>query len=246
MEANIWKNPEVAAAFLDERSRFIPDRQRQLEVLLWVIRCTCPEPTHILDLGCGDGILLATLLGAFPQANGIAVDFSPLMLEKAHKRLATFGPRATTLEADLQTSAWTSQVHDLFDVVVSGFAIHHLTDERKRTIYREIYDLLTNGGVFINSEHVSSRTPRVERMSNDAMSEHLYLPEGQRRERDTGAGLSGVSGKPRPCCQHPCIRGRAVPVVAGNRSSGCRLLLEILRVGHLRWCQTKAWVNGSS
>ena len=38
MPAEVWKDREVAAAFLGDRSLLIPDRQRQLEVLLRVLR----------------------------------------------------------------------------------------------------------------------------------------------------------------------------------------------------------------
>ena len=185
MPADIWKDHSVAAAFLDERSLTIPDRQRQLEVLLRVVKSTCSDPRRILDLGCGDGILLGTLLEAFPRASGIALDFSPLMLERASRRLSKFATRAATVEADLQSPAWTSSVQGPFDVVVSGFAIHHLTDERKRAVYREIYGLLAGGGVFVNSEHVSSATPRIEKMFHAAMGEHLYLTRKEKGEKVT-------------------------------------------------------------
>jgi ubiquinone/menaquinone biosynthesis C-methylase UbiE len=182
MSAEIWKRPDVAAAFLDERSMLIPDRQRQLEVLLRVIRLATKDPHRVLDLGAGDAILLATVLEAFPEATGVAVDFSALMLEQARRRLAPFGSRVTTLEGDLQTPAWQVAVPGPFDVVVSGFAIHHLNHVRKRDLYREIYGKLSQGGVFINAEHVASPTPRIEEMFNDAMSEHLFEKRRQRGE----------------------------------------------------------------
>jgi tRNA (cmo5U34)-methyltransferase len=185
VEADIWKQRDVAAAFLNERSLLIPDRQRQLEVALRVLRLAPRHPHRVLDLGAGDALILATVLEAFPQASGVALDFSPLMLEQAQARVEKFGARARIVEADLQSPAWRDAVPGSFDTVVSGFAIHHLTHERKRALYQEIYDLLTLDGVFLNLEHVSSPTPRIEEMFNDAMTEHLFL-----RRREHGEEVS--------------------------------------------------------
>lgn len=182
MPAEIWKDRNVAAAFLNERSLLIPDRPRQLDVLLRVLRFACPAPRRLLDVGAGDAILLAAVLQAYPQASGVAVDFSPLMLEQARQRLAPFGTRAATVEADLQNPAWKNGFEAGFDVIVSGFAIHHLSHERKRSLYGEIYDLLNPGGVFLNSEHVASTTPRLEKIFEDAMTEHLYLRRKEKGE----------------------------------------------------------------
>src|SRR5579885_1838272 len=106
MPADVWKQREVAAAFLGECALLIPDRPRQLDVMLRVLRFAPRPPRRVLDLGCGDALLLAAVLEAVPEAAGLALDFSPQMLEQARARLAAFGPRAATAEADLQTPAW--------------------------------------------------------------------------------------------------------------------------------------------
>ena len=74
------------------------------------------------------------------------------MLEKARNRFAD-DPHFTIIAHDM--------VHPLpdlgtFDAIVSSFAIHHLEDVRKRTLYAELYALLNPGGIFCNLEHVAS------------------------------------------------------------------------------------------
>jgi len=51
------------------------------------------------------------------------------MLDQARQRLSKFDQRATTLEADLQYPCWKNSLAGRFDVIVSGFAIHHLSDD---------------------------------------------------------------------------------------------------------------------
>lgn len=45
---------------------------------------------------------------------------------------------------------------------MSGFAIHHLTHERKRALYGEIYKVLSPNGILIHIEHVASATVELE------------------------------------------------------------------------------------
>jgi ubiquinone/menaquinone biosynthesis C-methylase UbiE len=217
MPAEIWQQRDVAAAFLKERSLLIPDRARQLGVMLRILRSAPRSPRRILDLGAGDAVRLATVLEAFPEAIGVAVDFSHLMLEQARVRLAPFGRRAVTVETDLQTPAWQNGLRGPFDAIVSGFAIHHLSHERKRALYREIYELLSEGGVFLNAEHVASATPKIEEMFNDAMSEHLFE---RRREKGEDVTLEQVR---REYVERP---GRAANILATVEEQ-CHWLREI-------------------
>ena len=123
------------------------------------------EARRILDLGTGDGRLLALLRADRPESSGVAVDVSEPMLEHARKRFA--GAPVELIRHDL-----AEPLPDLgrFDGVVSSFAIHHLEDERKRSIYAEIFELLEPGGVFANLEHIASPTPRLHQRFYEALS----------------------------------------------------------------------------
>ena len=133
-------------------------------------------PQHVervLDLGCGDGKLAAVVLEARPEtAEAICIDRSEPMLDLARQRFA-FEPRARLVEHDLDRP-----LPDLgaFEAVVSGFAIHHLTHERKRSLLEEVARALRPGGVFANLEVIQSATDelqqefyrRIERPGGDA------------------------------------------------------------------------------
>jgi len=122
-----------------------------------LLDCIPPAASRILDLGCGDGRLLALVLERFPEATGIAVDFSPTMLERARRRFA--GDKR--VEVRKHNLDYPLPQLGSFDTVGSSFAIHHVTDERKRELYTEVFRLLAPAGVFCNLEHVSSPTVRL-------------------------------------------------------------------------------------
>lgn len=180
MAGEVWKQSEVANAFLDERVLMIPDRVRQMELLLRLLRSARHPIQRVLDLGCGDGILLGTVLNHFPQAKGVGVDFSPPMLDQARIQLGVFDDRVELVEGDLSTPSWKDGVKGNFDAIISGYAIHHLSDLRKQGLYQEIWHCLEPGGLFLNTEHVASVTPRMEEIFNRTMSEQLWRHRHER------------------------------------------------------------------
>jgi tRNA (cmo5U34)-methyltransferase len=155
MSINRWPDVDHALSYL-RKAGSIPHRTEGEETLLDLL----PEdPARVLDIGTGDGRLLALVRTARSSVVGVGLDFSPPMLERARERFDT-DDDVQIVEHDLD-----QPLPDLgvFDLVVSSFAIHHVEHPRKKTLYREIFDLLTPGGVFANLEHVASPTPELHR-----------------------------------------------------------------------------------
>jgi tRNA (cmo5U34)-methyltransferase len=128
-----------------------------------------PDARRILDLGTGDGRLLALLQVDRPEMLGVGIDFSKIMLEAARKRFAG-DERIELVKHDLAESL---PALGRFDAVVSSMAIHHLEHARKRSLYGEVFDLLEPGGVFANFEHVASATHRLHSAFFAAIGEPL-------------------------------------------------------------------------
>jgi tRNA (cmo5U34)-methyltransferase len=150
---NLWTSAEHALRYLAKADQ-IPHRTEGEAVLLEHVPKTVKR---ILDLGTGDGRLLALLKIERPHVQSVAVDFSPTMLEAVRTRFADdFTVQVITHNLDVPLPDL-----GLFDAVVSSFAIHHLSDERKHSLYREIFHLLQPGGIFCNLEHVASPTPKL-------------------------------------------------------------------------------------
>lgn len=158
---NEWQSAEHASAYL-ERADHLPHRATGESALLDEIPSSA---RRVLDLGSGDGRLLELVLRARPTADGVAVDFSPLMLQQLQTR---FGSRAGVEIVDHNLEE-PLPLLGTFDVVVSSFAIHHLEHERKRDLYKEVWILLEPGGVFCNLEHVASASPLAHARFLEAM-----------------------------------------------------------------------------
>jgi len=173
-EAHAWQRQDLAKLFLEDVRGGIPLAAEQIDVLLRVVRNAIFKVDRLLDLGCGDGILGRTVLGEYPKATGVFLDFSEHMIKAAKQKADAL--RAAFVIQDLGAKTWTQSVSDYapFDLVLSGLAIHHLPDERKRELYREIFDLLKPGGLFLNLEHVSSRSAWAEQAFDDLFVDSLW------------------------------------------------------------------------
>ena len=177
---NLWGSPEHALDYL-RRADSIPHRVEGESTLLEFVPA---QPKRILDLGSGAGRLLGLLKAARLGAQFVALDFSPTMLDALKKQ---FG----------NDSAVTIITHNLnqplpamgsFDTVVSSFAIHHVSHERKRALYQEIFNALTPAGIFCNLEHVASPSAHLHAEFLRAISDEREDPSNKLLDVETQLG----------------------------------------------------------
>jgi len=151
---NRWPDVEHALAYL-AKADTIPHRAEGAAELV----AHLPEGVErVLDLGTGDGRLLDLVLTARPGSTGVGLDLNAEMLARAREHFAG-DDRVEIAEHDLDDPL----PDGAFDVIVSSFAIHHVPDDRKQSLYRECFDRLRHGGAFLNLEHVASPTPALHR-----------------------------------------------------------------------------------
>ena len=185
----VWKKDSLARTYTEEVRGGLPCGHEQIDVMLRVIEARGDEVTRFADLGCGSGILASAILSRYPTAFGLLLDLSDAMIREAETKFRDHSANLRFVVANLSEKDWLRFIesHAPYDVVVSGYAIHHLTDEKKRELYRELFGLLAPGGLFINTEHVSSSSSWIESISDQLHVDSVYAfhaKKGPQKTRD--------------------------------------------------------------
>jgi tRNA (cmo5U34)-methyltransferase len=85
-------------------------------------------PERVLELGMGTGETTRRLLEAYPDAWVVGLDSSPDMVFRAREMYDDV--QLARMEDPLPDGPW--------DLVISVLSVHHLTDDRKRTLFRRV------------------------------------------------------------------------------------------------------------
>lgn len=179
VNAAVWKKTDLVEAYLSQVRKGVPLAEAQLDVMMRVIEGRGQPVTKFMDLGCGDGILAASILTEYPEAVGVLVDFSTPMINAALRNLKEYSQTLHFTTLDYAEPSWFDAVimRGPFDVIVSGFSIHHQPDVKKQQIYADIFDLLAPSGVFVNMEHVASPSPWVESIHDNFFIDALWASQ---------------------------------------------------------------------
>lgn len=159
MSAGVGAVFDGAAAGYDRaRRQLVPPFDDFYGAVIESIPYRREEAIRVLDLGAGTGLLSALVARAFPRASITLVDVSPRMLGVARRRFADEPARF-----DLRVMDYArEQLEGEYDAVVSALSIHHLDGPEKRRIFREVYNVLRDGGAFVNADQILGPTPEIE------------------------------------------------------------------------------------
>ena len=146
----LWATDEYRDGYLETADQVIPARQYLFFICRSFLNFFAPPGAlQICDLGCGDGSLAEQLLAWRPNARLTLVDGATEMLTAAARRL---GKRQNVRSVHVAFDSIIRGESPLgpFDVVVSSFAIHHLTPGERVALFFRVMEMLPPGGWFLN------------------------------------------------------------------------------------------------
>jgi SAM-dependent methyltransferase len=141
---------------------YLPDREDRFRIMLDMVEALVGTAPRVLDLACGTGSITARLLARLPGATSTGVDLDPALLTIAR---GTFegDERVSFVTADLKDPGWAAQLpYDSYDAVLTATALHWLHAEPLAALYGSVAELVRDGGVFMNADHmIDEMTPRI-------------------------------------------------------------------------------------
>ena len=152
-----FRNRGEIAAWESHLNRRWPYRYELAELFRGALRALRADgaPLRVVEIATGPGMVARHLLTRMPHLIYTGVDYSRPLADYARRRLARFGDRARILQANLNADGWLAEITGDVDAFISLQSMHDLGDERRVTrIYREAYELLSVGGLFLNADFV--------------------------------------------------------------------------------------------
>ena len=135
----------IAEEYDSNRRKFIPCFDDFYRMTTKFIASHADAPERIVDLGAGTGLLTYFWYQQYPDSEYVLVDIADDMLNVARKRFYSIK------NISYITGNYMDKLPEgAFDTVISALSVHHLEDEDKGRLFSRIYDVLPEGGLFVN------------------------------------------------------------------------------------------------
>jgi tRNA (cmo5U34)-methyltransferase len=169
-----WGDQDFIENWTTKRSWQAPIRDVQTAMALRMIPHPIDAPIRVLDIGAGYGALAAAVLCDRPHATAVCLDASEAMLKLGPEKNADLKHRITFVQGSLESADWLKSVDGSFDAVISSRALHHFTErQRRKYIFKEVFELVRAGGCFINADNVRAATKSLGERYRGARDEYL-------------------------------------------------------------------------
>jgi SAM-dependent methyltransferase len=172
--AAIWKS-DIGVSYWKSRENDRVRRDAERRVLMAELLPFAPdEEFTFVDLGAGTGAAARTVLDHYSAAHAILADYSPQMMAQGAVELEPYAGRYSYVEFDLSAAGeWPAGLPRQADAVISSLSVHHVNDERKQSLFAEIFAHLAPGGWYLNYDPVKPPDP---------VAEEAWLRAGDRRD----------------------------------------------------------------
>jgi len=153
-----------------------PFRDEQIDVILKGACILSEEVHHVLDLGCGPGILGRRIHSLRPQVVYFGADGDPLMLTAMEHLLL----RTSThpLLVDIRSRDWLQTYQNYFDAAVSLTALHWLTKVQLAQLYRAVFSALKPGGRLVVGDPFLPDSPSDRKRLHDLQEQYSLREAG--------------------------------------------------------------------
>lgn len=158
----VWKSEENIKRWAAEAHAREAKRAEPLRYAAALLPFDDQDEFTIVDLAAGTGMAARAIMDRYSKCKAVLADFSGAMMSEGAKVLEPYEGRYRYVEFDLRESVWPDGIPVPMDSAITSQAIHHMPDERKASLFREVFDRLKPGGWYVNYEPFKAKDPAVE------------------------------------------------------------------------------------
>jgi ubiquinone/menaquinone biosynthesis C-methylase UbiE len=172
----------IARKYDDHRRCFIPCFDDFYKTSVSLLKFYKNDFRNVVDLGAGTGLLTMELYKLYGNAHYTLIDISRDMLEIAKERFRGLN-NFDFVEGDYAENIPAKNC----DLLCSALSIHHLDNNGKAALYKNIFKTLETGGCFINLDQFIGASEEINSLYNDWW--HNYIDRSGITESDKSAWI---------------------------------------------------------
>ena len=154
-DKNRFHSETMAHSYDKTCQLLVPGYDFMQDTLIDILKFEKLEKIVLLDLGAGSGILIEKVLKEFPDATCYYLDYSDEFMALAKNKLKRYEDRITYIKSDF-CGDWESKIREKPNVIASMTAIHHLSNNNKKKLYKKCYNILEENGWFFNIDEMKT------------------------------------------------------------------------------------------